>query len=100
MEWLPIETAPTENGVRVLLFGYAATYGGSANLKLPIVRCARRENNTFFRMVKIENSDLFKLEDYQSSRWVNDETYLTDDRLLPPTHWMPLPPPPVEHAKV
>lgn len=93
-QWQPIETAPSEDGARVLLFGYASTYGGGADFKQPIVRCGRRENNTFSRMVKVEGSNLFRSEDYLSVRWVDDQTYLTDDRLLPPTHWMSLPSPP------
>ena len=97
-QWQPIDTAPKENGARVLLFGYAATYGGSADLKQPIIRCGRRENNTFSRMVQVEGTDLFRLEDYESDRWINDESYLTDDRLLDPTHWMPLPKPPIAAA--
>jgi Protein of unknown function (DUF551) len=95
MKWETIETAPKEHGARVLLFGYASTYGGSADLKQPIIRCGRRENNTFSRMVQVENSALFRCEDYVSVRWVDDTTYLTDGRLLPPTHWMPLPSPPL-----
>ena len=98
-QWQPIDTAPKENGARVLLFGYAATYGGSADLKQPIIRCGRRENNTFSRMVQVEGTDLFRLEDYESDRWINDESYLTDDRLLDPTHWMPLPKPPVKEVQ-
>lgn len=99
LSWQPIETAPKEDGARVLLFGYAASYGGGADLKQPIIRCGRRVNNTFSRMVKVEGSDLFRQEEYVSITWVNDQTYLTDDRLLPPTHWAPLSPPALKEAK-
>lgn len=95
-EWQLIKTAPKEDGARVLLFGYASTWAGGTDLKQPIIRCGRRENNTFSRMVKVDGTDLFRSEDYLSVRWIDDQTYLTDDRLLPPTHWMPLPSPPTK----
>lgn len=68
--WQPIETAP-KDGARVLLakFGWAEDMEGNNEYRL------------FFSV---------------SGSWWTERDYWTDglEKLIPPTHWMPLPAPP------
>lgn len=80
MKWLPIETAPKDGG-EILLFGDGRVTSGNWSAPSEVPRLIYRDG-----FAPEEEWD--EWEPY----WASWDGGFTEEH--PPTHWMPLPPPP------